>query len=70
MSSVGASGLVLTANTGYWGGPWNVGGGEPAVKTVQFPTLSSNTSALSALQTDQVDWAANFIAGVQRGLRG
>ena len=70
VQSVGASGLVLTANSGYWGGPWNVGGGAPAVKTVQFPTLSSNTSALTALQTDQVDWAGNFISGVKQAFAG
>jgi peptide/nickel transport system substrate-binding protein len=70
VQSVGASGLVLTANSSYWGGPWNVGGGAPAVKTVQFPALSSNTSALSALQTDQVDWAGNFIAGVKQAFAG
>ena len=70
VQSVGASGLVLTANSGYWGGPWNVGGGAPAVKTVQFPTLSSNTSALTALQTDQVDWAGNFIPNVKAAFAG
>jgi peptide/nickel transport system substrate-binding protein len=70
VQSVGASGLVLTANNKYWGGPWNVGGGAPAVKTVQFPTLSSNTSALTALQTDQVDWAGNFISGVKQAFAG
>ena len=70
VQSVGASGLVLQANNGYWGGPWHVGGGAPAVKTVEFPTLSSNTSALSALQTDQVDWAGNFIAGVKQAFAG
>lgn len=70
VQSVGASGVVLTANSSYWGGPWNVGGGAPAVKTVQFPALSSNTSALSALQTDQVDWAGNFIAGVKQAFAG
>jgi peptide/nickel transport system substrate-binding protein len=70
VQNVGASGLVLTANTNYWGGPWHVGGGAPAVKTVQFPTLSSNTSALSALQTNQVDWAGNFIAGVKQAFKG
>ena len=70
VQSVGASGLVLTANNKYWGGPWNVGGGAPAVKTVQFPTLSSNTSALTALLTDQVDWAGNFISGVKQAFAG
>ncbi len=69
VQSVGASGLVLTANNGYWGGPFGRHG-APAVKTVQFPTLSSNTSALSALQTDQVDWAGNFIAGVKQAFAG
>ncbi len=43
---------------------------RPAVKTVQFPALSSNTSALSALLTDQVDWAGNFIAGVKQAFAG
>ncbi len=69
VQSVGASGLVLTANNGYWGGPFG-GHGAPAVKTVQFPTLSSNTSALSALLTNQVDWAGNFIAGVKKAFAG
>jgi peptide/nickel transport system substrate-binding protein len=69
VQSVGASGLVLTANNKYWGGPFG-GHGAPAVKTVQFPALSSNTSALSALLTDQVDWAGNFIAGVKQAFAG
>jgi peptide/nickel transport system substrate-binding protein len=69
VQSVSASGLVLTANPKYWGGPFG-GHGAPAVKTVQFPALSSNTSALSALLTDQVDWAGNFIAGVKRAFAG
>lgn len=69
VQSVGASGLVLTANNSYWGGPFG-GHGAPAVKTVEFPTLSSNTSALTALQTDQVDWAGNYIAGVKQAFQG
>jgi len=69
VQSVGASGLVLTANSSYWGGPFG-GHGAPAVKTVEFPALSSNTSALSALETDQVDWAGNFIAGVKQAFAG
>jgi peptide/nickel transport system substrate-binding protein len=69
VQSVGASGLVLTANSKYWGGPFG-GSGAPAVKTVEFPALSSNTSALSALETDQVDWAGNFIAGVKQAFAG
>ena len=60
---------MLTANNSYWGGPFG-GHGAPAVKTVEFPALSSNTSALSALETDQVDWAGNFIAGVKQAFAG
>jgi len=67
VQSVGASGLVLTANTGYWGGPF--GHGVP-VKTVEFPTLSSNTSALGALLSDQVQWAGNFFPGFQKAAAG
>lgn len=69
VQSVGASGVVMTANANYWGGPFG-GHGAPAVKTVEFPTLSSNTSALAALQTNQVDWAGNFIAGVKQAFAG
>jgi peptide/nickel transport system substrate-binding protein len=69
VQSVSASGVVMTANNGYWGGPFG-GHGAPAVKTVQFPALSSNTSALTALETDQVDWGGNFIAGVKQAFAG
>ena len=33
---------------------------------VQFPTFASANTALSALQTNQLDWAGNFIPGVQQ----
>ena len=69
VSSVGASGVVMTANPKYWGGPFG-GHGAPAVKTVEFPTLSSNTSALAALDTGQVDWAGNFIADPKQAFAG
>ena len=69
VSSVGASGVVMTANPNYWGGPFG-GHGAPAVKTVEFPTLSSNTSALAALDTGQVDWAGNFIADPKQAFAG
>ena len=69
VGSVSASGVVLNANNSYWGGPFGRHG-APAVKTVEFPSLSSNTSALSALQTNQVDWAGNFIAGVKQAFAG
>ncbi len=69
VQSVGASGVVMTANANYWGGPFG-GHGAPAVKTVEFPTLSSNTSALAALDTGQVDWAGNFIADPKQAFAG
>ena len=52
-------GFTLDANPSYWGG-------KPAVAKVEFPTYASANSALSALQTDQLDWGGNFIAGVQQ----
>jgi peptide/nickel transport system substrate-binding protein len=63
------SGLVLSANPNYWGGPFG-GHGAPAVQTVEFPILASNTSALTALLTNQVNWAGNFIANVQKEFSG
>ena len=54
-----SQGLTLKANPNYWGG-------KPAVGTVQFPAYASANTALSALQTDQLHWAGNFIPGVQQ----
>ena len=58
------AGVTLTANPHYWGGPWNVGGGPPAVSEVEFPLLASNSAVLSALQNNQLDWAGNFLTGL------
>jgi len=52
-------GFTLAASPHYWGG-------KPAVSKVQFPTYASANAALSALQTDQLDWGGNFIPGVQQ----
>jgi peptide/nickel transport system substrate-binding protein len=52
-------GFTLKASASYWGG-------RPAVGQVQFPTYASANAALSALQTDQLTWAGNFIPGVQQ----
>jgi peptide/nickel transport system substrate-binding protein len=59
VSQFSSQGITLKANPGYWGG-------KPAVGTVQFPTYASANTALSALQTDQLHWAGNFIPGVQQ----
>ena len=66
LQSVSASGAVLTANPDYWGGPF--GGKGPAVKTVQFPSLASNTSALTVLLNGSVQWSGNFIPGFQKAV--
>ena len=68
VQSVSAAGAVLTANSNYWGGPF--GGHGPAVKTVDFPSLSSNTSALSVLLSGQVQWSGNFIPGFEKAVAG
>jgi peptide/nickel transport system substrate-binding protein len=61
------TGVVLTANPNYWGGPFNVGGGPPAVTTVEFPLLADTSTVLSALETNGLDWAGNFINGLNGG---
>ena len=59
VSQFSSQGVTLKANPSYWGG-------KPAVGTVQFPTYASANTALAALQTDQLQWAGNFIPGVQQ----
>ncbi|HTU97977.1 MAG TPA: ABC transporter substrate-binding protein [Solirubrobacteraceae bacterium] len=59
LSSFAGQGFTLQANPSYWGG-------KPAVSKVEFPTYASANAALSALQTDQLDWGGNFISGVQQ----
>jgi peptide/nickel transport system substrate-binding protein len=59
ISQFTSQGITLKANPSYWGG-------KPAVSTVEFPTYASASSALSALQTNQLTWAGNFIPGVQQ----
>jgi peptide/nickel transport system substrate-binding protein len=59
VSQFSSQGVTLKANPNYWGG-------KPHVSTVQFPTYASANTALAALQTDQLQWAGNFIPGVQQ----
>jgi peptide/nickel transport system substrate-binding protein len=61
------AGVTLKANPSYWGGPWNVGGGAPAVSEVDFPLLADTPTVLSALNGNSLDWAGNFITGLQKG---
>jgi peptide/nickel transport system substrate-binding protein len=59
LGSFSAQGITLKARSDYWKG-------APSVGTVEFPTYASSNSALSALQTDQLDWGGNFIPGIQK----
>jgi peptide/nickel transport system substrate-binding protein len=59
ISQFTSQGITLKRNPSYWGT-------KPAVSSIQFPTYASANSALSALQTDQLMWAGNFIPGVQK----
>jgi peptide/nickel transport system substrate-binding protein len=65
LGSFTPEGFTLTANTSYWGGPWNIGS-PPKVSTVEFPALTSNNTVLSELVSNQLDWAGNFITGLQK----
>ena len=59
LASFTGQGFTLQANPSYWGG-------KAAVSKVEFPTYASANAALSALQTDELDWGGNFIPGVQQ----
>jgi peptide/nickel transport system substrate-binding protein len=58
-----SQGVTLKANPGYWGG-------TPKVSGVDFPVYASNATVLSALQTNQLDWAGNFLSGLQKTFIG
>ena len=53
-------GFTLTKNTGYW----QIS--KVKVPNVYFPVYTSNTGALSALFSEQIDWTGNFIPGLQK----
>ena len=63
LDTFGSQGFTMKANPHYWGGAVPVG-------KVQFPAYASASSALAALQTNQLDWAGNFISGVQQAYVG
>src|SRR5579871_3849152 len=52
------SGITLNANPNYWGG-------APKIDQVDFPVYASNNTVLPALTTNQLDWAGNFLSGLQ-----
>jgi peptide/nickel transport system substrate-binding protein len=59
LGSFTPQGFTLKKNPYYW---------QPAdvkVPTVDFPAYTSNTGALSALFSNQIDWTGNYIPGLQ-----
>jgi peptide/nickel transport system substrate-binding protein len=53
-------GYTLTKNPSYWQASL------VKVPNVYFPVYTSNTGALSALYSGQIDWTGNFIPGLQK----
>jgi len=58
LSSFTPEGFTLTKNPNYW---------QPvSVSKVYFPVYTSNTGALNALFSGQIDWTGNYIPGLQK----
>jgi peptide/nickel transport system substrate-binding protein len=53
-------GFTLTKNPHYWQAS------QVKVQNVYFPVYTSNTGALNALFSGQIDWTGNFIPGLQK----
>jgi peptide/nickel transport system substrate-binding protein len=60
LKSFTPQGFTLTRNAGYWQAA------KAKVPNVYFPVYTSNTGALSALFSGQIDWTGNFIPGLQK----
>jgi peptide/nickel transport system substrate-binding protein len=60
LKSFTPQGFTLTKNAGYWQAA------KAKVPNVYFPVYTSNTGALSALFSGQIDWTGNFIPGLQK----
>jgi len=60
LSSFTPQGFTLKKNQSYWQSS------KVAVPKVFFPVYTSNTGALSALFSGQIDWTGNFIPGLQK----
>ena len=60
LKSFTPQGFTLTRNPGYWQAS------KAKVQNVYFPVYTSNTGALSALFSGQIDWTGNFIPGLQK----
>jgi peptide/nickel transport system substrate-binding protein len=60
LSTFTPQGFKLKENPHYWQAS------KVGVPTVFFPVYTSNTGALSALFSGQIDWTGNFIPGLQK----
>ena len=60
LSSFTPQGFTLKANPNYWQAS------KVKVQKVYFPVYTSNTGALNALFSGQIDWTGNFIPGLQK----
>ena len=60
LKSFTPQGFTLTKNPKYW----QVS--QVKVQNVYFPVYTSNTGALNALFSGQIDWTGNFIPGLQK----
>ena len=60
LASFTPQGFTLVRNPSYWQAS------QVKVAKVFFPVYTSNTGALSALFSGQIDWTGNFIPGLQK----
>jgi peptide/nickel transport system substrate-binding protein len=60
LKSFTSQGFTMTKNPDYWQAS------QVKITNVYFPAYTSNTGALSALFSGQVDWTGNFIPGLQK----
>jgi peptide/nickel transport system substrate-binding protein len=60
LQSFTSQGFTLKKNPDYWQAS------KVNVPKVYFPVYTSNTGALSALFSGQIDWTGNFIPGLQK----
>ncbi len=60
LASFTPQGFTLEKNPNYWQAS------KVAIPKVFFPVYTSNTGALSALFSGQIDWTGNFIPGLQK----
>jgi ABC-type dipeptide/oligopeptide/nickel transport system permease component/ABC-type oligopeptide transport system substrate-binding subunit len=60
LKSFAPQGFTLTKNPSYWQAS------KVQVPNVYFPVYTSNTGALSALFSGDIDWTGNFIPGLQK----